>query len=247
MRDKGGILKLTLNNEYIGSNQINQYTGLSPGHYLKLSVSDTGSGIPPDIIEKIFEPYYTIKGPGEGTGMGLAVVHGIVKKYQGDIIVESQPGKGSIFHILIPAISAEPSPVIEQQSEILGGNERILIVDDEKVMADLMQQILEKRGYKVTARTSSIEALEAFRNKPYEFDLVITDMTMPNMTGKELARELMSIRSGIPIILCTGFSEQIDENEAKWMGINAFVMKPIHMHEISNVVWEVLNKRKLSL
>lgn len=242
MRDKGGTLKLTLDNKFIRSNITNRYSGLNPGQYLKISVSDTGPGISPDIIEKIFEPYYTTKGPGEGTGMGLAMVHGIVKKYQGNITVESQSGKGTIFHILIPTIDAELSPIVKEQADIPGGKERILIVDDEKVIADVMQQILEKLGYTVTVRTSSIEALEAFRDNPDKFDLVITDMTMPNMTGKELTKRLMSIKPDIPIILCTGFSEQINEKEAKWMGIDAFVMKPIHIHEIAKAVRDVLNK-----
>jgi PAS domain S-box-containing protein len=242
MQEKGGVLAISLSDEYIGSDEINQFTGLTPGHYLKLSVSDTGSGISTDIMDKIFEPYFTTKGPGEGTGMGLAVIHGIVKNYEGDIAVESEIGKGTTFHVLLPIVDTEVSLTVEPKFELPGGEERILCVDDEKAAVDTIQLMLERLGYKVTARTSSIEALEAFRNNPNRFDLVITDQTMPNMTGKELAKELMSIRSDIPIILCTGFSEQIDERSAKERGISAFVMKPIVMRQIARTIREVLDK-----
>jgi two-component system cell cycle sensor histidine kinase/response regulator CckA len=216
--------------------------GLTPGHYLKLSVSDTEPGISPDIIDKIFEPYFTTKAHGEGTGMGLAVTHGIVKNHGGDIAVENEVGKGASFHVLLPIIDAEISLTVEPKIELPQGNERILCVDDEKATVDTLQSMLEILGYKVTVRTSSIEALEAFRNNPSRFDLVITDQTMPNMTGKELAKELMSVQSDIPIIICTGFSEQIDEKRAKEMGISDFVMKPIVMHDIAHTIRSALDK-----
>ncbi len=243
MREKGGEIELILAKEDIGIEYAEQFTELSPGHYLRLSVRDTGSGVDLDIMDRIFEPYFTTKGPGEGTGMGLALIHGIVKSYGGDITVESEPGKGTTFHVLLPIIEAEVSPIIEPKTEIPGGNERILFVDDERAAVDVIQSMLEKLGYKLTARTSSVEALEAFRNKPGGFDLVITDMTMPNMTGKDLAKEMMSIRPDIPIILCTGFSDQIDEKKAKAIGISAYVMKPIVMRQIANTIREVLDKK----
>jgi CheY-like chemotaxis protein len=243
IREKGGVLEVNLIDEYIGSYEINQFAGLDPGHYLRLSVSDTGPGIDPDIIDKIFEPYLTTKGPGEGTGMGLAVTHGIVKSYGGDIAAESEVGRGTTFHVLLPIIEAEISQVAEPKTEFPGGGERILFVDDEKSAVDAIQPMLEYLGYKVTAKKSSIEALEAFRREPKAFDLVITDMTMPKMTGKELAKQLMSIRPGVPVILCTGFSEQIDERRAKEMGISAFVMKPVFMLNMANTIREVLDKK----
>ena len=243
MREKGGLLVLNLSDEYIGEEDTNQYAGLSPGHYLKLSISDTGPGIAPDIMDKIFEPYFTTKGPGEGTGMGLAVIHGIVNNYNGEIIVESEVGKGTAFHVLLPIIDAEVSPAIAPKFEPTGGKERILCVDDEKSAVDTIQSMLSRLGYEVTARTSSIEALEAFRNNPNKFDLVITDQTMPNMEGSELAKELMNIRPDIPIILCTGYSEQIDERSAKEKGISAFVMKPIVMQQIAQTIRDVLDKK----
>ncbi len=241
MREKGGVLEVNLSNEYIGPDETNQFVDLSAGHYLRLSVSDTGSGISQDIIDKIFEPYFTTKGPGEGTGMGLAMVHGIVKSYGGDIAVESSPGEGTVFHVMLPVVETESTPTFVEKVEIPRGNEKILLVDDEKVAVDTIQSMLETLGYNVTARTSSIEALVAFRNNPNSYDLVITDQTMPKMTGKELAQELMTIRPDVSIILCTGFSEQIDEIKAKAMGIS-FVMKPIVLSEIAYKIRELLDK-----
>ncbi len=243
MREKGGTLKVSLVQEDLDSEAVTEYSDLNPGSYLKLIVSDTGSGIDDETMQRIFEPYFTTKGPGEGTGMGLAVIHGIVKNYGGDITVESELGKGTTFNVYLPRIEADVSPVEEPSVQLPKGTERILFVDDEKAAVDAIQPMLENLDYKVTARTSSIEALEAFLNKPDAFDMVITDMTMPNMTGKDLAKEIMAIRSDIPVILCTGFSEQIDENKAKAMGISAFVMKPIVIRQIANTIREVLDKK----
>lgn len=241
MREKGGVLEIGLDDLHLDSEAARKFTGLNPGSYLRLTIRDTGEGIEPEILDRIFDPYFTTKGPGEGTGMGLAVAHGIVMSHGGDIHCESNPGEGTTFRVLFSKYEGE---VLEDSESIVPlprGTERILFVDDEKGTVDAIQPMLTNLGYKVTARTSSVEALEAFRNNPEGFDLVITDMTMPNMTGKELAKELMTIRSDIPIILCTGFSEQIDENKAKEMGINAFVMKPIVMKEIANTIREVLD------
>ena len=246
MREKGGTLKVGLVQEDFDSDAAAQYTDLNPGSYLKLTVSDTGHGIDEKTIKKIFEPYFTTKEVGEGTGMGLSLIHGIVKSHGGNITVESEPGKWTIFNVYLPRASADVSAVEEPSATLPGGAERVLFVDDEKWAVDAMQLMLEKLGYKVTARTSSIEALEVFRNNPQGFDFVITDMTMPNMTGKDLAKELRSIRADFPIILCTGFSDLIDENRAKEMGINAFVMKPIVMGEMANTIREVLDHPALS-
>ena len=243
MQERGGELTINLTEEHLDPEAAGKFSDLNPGPYLKLTVSDTGHGIDTETMNRIFEPYFTTKETGEGTGMGLAMAHGIVKSYDGDITVESEQGKGTTFNVYLPRIEADISPVEEPSVQLPKGTERILLVDDEKGAVDVIQSMLEKLEYKITGRTSSIEALEAFRNNPQGFDLVITDMTMPNMTGKDLAKELMSIRSDIPIILCTGFSEQIDERRAREMGISAFVMKPIVMLQIANTIREVLDKK----
>ena len=240
MREKGGTLKVSLVQEDLDSDDAEPYANVNPGSYLKLIVSDTGSGIDDETMQRIFEPYFTTKGPGEGTGMGLALIHGIVKSYGGDITVESELEKGTTFNVYLPRVRADVSPIEAPSVQIPNGTERILFVDDEKAAVDAIQLMLENLGYNVTAGTSSIEALEAFKNDPNGFDLVITDQTMPNMTGKDLAEEIMSIRSDIPIILCTGFSEQIDEAKAKEMGIY-FLMKPIVLSQIASTIRKVLD------
>ena len=241
MQEKGGFLELTLMEEEIGSDDSNP--DLHPGRYLKLTVSDTGHGMNSVVLKKIFDPYFSTKGPGEGTGMGLAVVHGIVKSHGGNITVYSKLGEGTIFHVYLPLIEAGPvEPKTVPAEPTPTGTEHILFVDDEEPIVRMMQQILERLGYQVTSRTSSVEALEAFKAKPDEYDLVITDMTMPNMTGVELAPRLREIRSDIPIIMCTGFSETIDEDRAKNMGIPAYIMKPFLIDEIAKTIRKVLEK-----
>ncbi|MBW2168751.1 MAG: PAS domain S-box protein [Deltaproteobacteria bacterium] len=247
MSDEGGILEVNLSEIHLDSRSASRYSDLDPGKYVKLTVSDTGYGMTPEVLERIFEPYFTTKEKGTGTGMGLAVVHGIVKGCGGSIIVESEPGKGTVFHVYLPRIEREE---VKAEPEATGplptGHERILFVDDELPLVEIGKQILERLGYEVTTRTSSIEALELFKAKPDRFDLVITDMTMPNMTGDRLAKELMKIRPDIPVILCTGFSERITEEKAKEMGIRAFAMKPIVIRDLANTVREVLGDPALS-
>jgi len=246
MREKGGTLEVTLTDEHFGQDDISRFPDLTSGHYLRISVRDTGQGIPPEIVDKIFEPYFTTKGPSEGTGLGLAVVHGIVKNYEGSISVDSEIGKGTTFHVILPLVEAEIPSIDESKAPLPSGTEHLLLVDDEIGIVHTQRLILERLGYKVTTRTNSIEALETFRNNPDQFDLVITDMTMPNMTGKDLAKELIRIRSDIPIILCTGFSEQINERIAKEIGISAFIMKPIVIRDIANAIREVLDNKQRS-
>jgi CheY-like chemotaxis protein len=204
-------------------------------------VKDSGHGIDPTIADRIFDPYFTTKQVGEGSGMGLAVVHGIVKSHGGDISVKSEKGKGTAFYVLIPCVDKAADVEVQAASNLPMGNESILLVDDEKTMVHVIQPMLERLGYQVTARTSSVEALEAFRANPGRFDMVITDYTMPNMTGMELAHKLMQIEPEIPIILCTGYSAQINKEKAKKMGIKAFVMKPIVMNELAEIIRKVFD------
>ena len=217
---------------------------MEPGRYAVLSVSDTGSGISPDIMDKLFDPYFTTKEQGKGTGLGLSVVHGIVKSYGGEIKVYSEPGKGTSFHVYLPVIK-KPAEIeaTEEKRALPTGNERILVVDDEAPIIRLEEALLKKIGYEVTSRTGSIDALEKFKMDPYAFDLVLTDMSMPNMTGEKLAKELISIRPDIPVILCTGFSERIDKEKAEILGIKGYLMKPIVNRDMAETVRKVLDEK----
>jgi len=207
-------------------------------------VSDTGYGISPDVMEKIFDPFFTTKEKGKGTGLGLSVVHGIVRSHGGDIYVYSEPGKGSTFEVCLPVIESRFKPEERIERPIPTGTERILFIDDEPVIINLSKQILESLGYDVVARNSSIEALELFKENKDRFDLVITDMTMPHMTGEKLAEKLMQIRPDIPVALCTGFSFMIDEQKALDMGIRAFISKPILKREIAEAIRKVLDENQ---
>ena len=213
--------------------------------YAVLSISDTGHGMSEELIDKIFDPYFTTKEQGKGTGLGLAVVYGIVKEHGGDIKVHSEIGRGSTFDIYFPLMeklsSTESTPEIGTYP---GGIERILLVDDEETVANLEKQMLERMGYKVTSRLHSVEALEAFRARPSLFDLIITDMSMPNIPGDKLAKKIKSIRSDVPIIICTGFSERIREENFKQMGIEGLLMKPIVKSELAKTVRKVLDEVK---
>jgi PAS domain S-box-containing protein len=241
MHKSGGILGLGLSDIGLDSKEANTYPGLRPGAYLRLSVSDTGQGMSPAVKERIFEPYFTTKQVGEGTGLGLAVVHGIVKSLNGAITVESKPGKGSVFNILFPKIVGRSKAEIENHETVPTGVERILMVDDEKSLTVTGKRLLEGLGYTVTAKNSSSEALEDFRQDPDQYDLVITDMTMPDMTGDKLAREIMDIRPDMPVILCTGYSELITEESAKEKGIRELVMKPLVTGQLAKTIRRVLD------
>jgi PAS domain S-box-containing protein len=241
MREKGGVLEVGLAGVYLSSADTVLNPNLEPGHYMKLTVCDTGPGMESGVKDRIFEPYFTTKGKGEGTGMGLAVVHGIVKSYDGAITVDSEPGKGTVFQVFLPKIEGQISSEPKGAFQLPVGTERILLIDDERSILDVMQQMLERLGYTVDARSDSTEALEAFRENSDGFDLVITDYTMPEMTGENLAKAILGIRPDVPVILCTGFSEQIDEEKSKAIGIRAFVMKPIIMGEMAKTIRQVLD------
>lgn len=217
---------------------------LEPGPYVILSVSDTGCGIDKNRLEKIFEPYYTTKTQGKGTGLGLAVVHGIVKEHKGDISVVSRIGQGTTVNVYLPLLEKSAEAVsIQQNNALKGGGESILVVDDEAAVAKLEMRMLERCGYQVTMHTSCIDALAAFKANPDHYDLVVTDMTMPNMTGDQFARELIAKKPDIPIIMCTGFSERINEDKAVAIGIKGFLIKPVVKSELARMVRNVLDKR----
>ena len=245
MQERGGILGIEKENVIFEEDSNTLQPDLTPGSYVKLTVSDTGQGINPELKDRIFDPYFTTKEVGKGTGMGLSVVHGIVKNCGGTISVESELGKGSTFYIYFPEI--EEAAVIETKTveELPTGNERILFVDDEKSIIYVGRYRLERLGYQVETKTNPVEALELFRANPDQFDLVITDMTMPQMTGDHLVEEILKIRPDTPTILCTGFSEKIDKEKAKKIGVTEYVEKPLDKHNFAFKVRKVLDgKRK---
>ena len=241
MRSTGGILEVSLRDVTIESEFESRQLGVIPGAYLRLTVSDTGQGMTAQIKDRIFEPFFTTKETNKGTGMGLAVVHGIVKCHGGAVTVHSKAGKGTRVEVFLPIIRNEMKPPTDSDESLPIGTECILFVDDEKALVDIGRQMLDRLGYAVECRTSSIEALDLFKNRPNQFDLVITDMTMPNLTGDKLAREMMRIRSEIPVILCTGFSDQISEEQALKMGIRKYILKPIVMQKLAQSVRSVLD------
>jgi PAS domain S-box-containing protein len=237
MREKGGSLDVELSD--FSASSSSSY-GIEPGPYMKLLVRDTGTGMPPEIMDKIFDPFFTTKGLGEGTGLGLSVVLGIVRQSNGYIFVESESGKGSIFTVYFPKIAREHEITMVSDDEIPTGTERVLFVDDEEALVEMGENILADLGYDVVTRTSSREALDLFTLDPTHFDVVITDQTMPEMTGVELARKILSIRPDIPIIVCTGFGHLVDANRAPVTGIKAFAMKPLTKKEIAETIRKVL-------
>ena len=243
MEQKGGILKVDLSNVELDSDFTDRYQDLKPGTYLRLTISDTGYGMPSHVLERIFEPFYTTKEKGEGTGMGLSVVHGIIKSFGGIVTAYSEPEKGSVFNVFLPLLEEKAELKTEVEKPVPTGTECILFVDDEKPLTEIGKWILESLGYEVTTRTSSIEALELFKSVPERFDVVITDLTMPKLTGDKMAEQLLTIKPTIPIILCTGFNAKIDEKKAKAMGIRAFIFKPILKRDIAETVRRVLDQK----
>ena len=243
MRENGGILTISLADVVLDGRLAAGHLGLEPGTYLRLTVGDTGEGISAGVIDRIFDPFFTTKEKGVGTGLGLSVVHGIVKSHEGAITVASEPDQGTVIQVYLPVIERMANPEIKPVDTLASGNERILYVDDEKPIADLGKGMLERFGYKVTTRTGSIEALELFTAQPDNFDLLITDLTMPNMTGKQLVKEVLQLRPDMPIIICTGFSEIITPETAEAIGIRALLMKPLAMFDLAQSVRQLLDER----
>ncbi len=243
MRETGGVLEIALDAVQLTDRDAGAVPDMPSGSYLKLTVSDTGCGMPPEVTDHIFDPYFTTKERGEGTGLGLSVVHGIIKGCDGHIKVFSAPGKGTTFHIYIPAAEGD-APSFEQtaQETVPTGRERILLVDDEEQIIRMERQMLERLGYTVASFTGSAAALERFKQAPADFDLVITDMTMPGMSGVALTRALLEIRPDTPVILCTGFSELISKESAQAAGVKEYVMKPMLRKDIARAIRQALDR-----
>ena len=242
MAEKGGVLMVGLQPRELDADNSDDYPDLEPGRYLELSISDTGYGMDTEIQKRIFDPYFTTKEKHVGTGMGLSVVHGIVKSYGGSICVESNKKVGTIFKVLFPIVENMENVQGQTVAHLPTGKERILFVDDERVLADIGKEMLERLGYSVAASTGPNEALEVFKIQPDAFDLVITDMTMPRMTGDMLAKEIMQIRTDIPILLCSGFSEIMNVDKANSIGIKDFLMKPLAIQELAYNVRKAIDE-----
>ncbi len=242
MRTTGGVMEVCLESVEIPRDRGRSVPAdLKPGPYVRMTVRDTGLGIDPAIMNRIFDPFFTTKAQGEGTGLGLSVVYGIVKSHGGSIAIESEVGRGSTFHVYLPRTPELERGDDRKKAPASGGSEHILFVDDEVVLVDMGERMLRALGYRVTAAANGPEALAIFRKNPGDFDLVITDMTMPGMTGAELSLEILKIKPGFPIILCTGFSELISEGEAKALGIRRFLMKPVFLDTLAGEIRTVLD------
>jgi CheY-like chemotaxis protein len=240
INENDGVLEIHLGNVELDQKAAADIPGLKTGSYLKLSIKDSGEGIDPQAQQQIFNPYFTTKEKGKGTGLGLAVVQGIVKSNNGAVTVESDVGKGATFHVYLPTIKRELTANEEIATPLPMGCEHILLVDDEQPLVEIGKQMLERLGYTVATRTSSIEALELFRTNPNRFDLIITDIVMPNMSGDKLAQKILELRNDIPIVLCTGYSEKFTRQNASEMGIRSFLMKPLVMKDLADTVRQAL-------
>jgi PAS domain S-box-containing protein len=243
MPDGGGRLDVRLEPVEVSAADASRNPDLTAGPYVRLTVADTGCGMSPEVMERIFEPFFTTRGPGGGTGLGLAVVHGIVKSAGGGVTVESEPGKGSVFQVYLPRLEGVTSEAENAEPpRPAGGSERILLVEDETAQRESLARSLKKLGYAVTAKASGRAALAAFREDPAAFDIVITDQTMPKMTGLEMAAAMVKARPGLPVILCTGFSEKIEGASAAREIVRQYVMKPFTLEEITRLIRTVVEK-----
>lgn len=245
MAEQNGVLEVRLDTQQMNRESALFYEDLVPGDYVRLTVKDTGKGIEPAFMDRLFDPYFTTKDIDQGLGMGLAVVHGIVKKHDGAIKIESEVGKGTIVEVLFPLIEAQTEAETEETETLKMGTERILLVDDEPSLVKMITQMLKRSGYEVIGKTSSTSALKTFKETPEQFDLVISDITMPEMSGDQLAQAIKQVRPETPVILCTGHSNRMDENKAKSMGIEAFITKPFQKQDIANTVQNVLDETKI--
>jgi CheY-like chemotaxis protein len=243
MQDRNGILEISLEDVYVDAEFVRLHPEISTGWHMRLSVSDTGPGMEPAVLERIFDPFFTTKPHGEGTGLGLAVVHGIVKNMSGSITAYSEIGKGTTFHVFLPLTERGKIAADKREETITGGAERVMLVDDEEPIRKVISQLLTNFGYRVRVFSAGQEALAAMRRDPAAYDVIITDYSMPHMTGLELARQMKTIRTDIPIILCSGFLSETKTELSLQAGICEVLKKPVISHELARVIRQVLDKQ----
>jgi len=241
--DEKGVLKISLQEVDLNADALRFQPKIIPGRFAQLSVSDTGTGIKEEILKLIFDPFFTTKEVGKGTGMGLSVVHGIVEEHGGFIKVDSQVGKGSTFYVFFPVTENAEKGISERKTTLPIGTERILFIDDEETLLKLAKRMLQGLGYSVTVESSSLKALQIFKSDPDQFDLIVTDQTMPNMSGLELMAEILKVRPDIPVILCTGYSSKISEETAGKKGLSKYIVKPYDKKVLAEAIREVMNKK----
>ncbi len=239
MQERGGVLEVALSGVRVDAEDSLQQA-LPPGRYAKLTVSDTGAGIPAEVLGRIFEPYFTTKEPGKGTGLGLSVVHGIAKQAGGDVKVYSEPGLGTTFHVYLPVASSSAAAEEARAEVAPRGSERVLLVDDEPLIVAMATESLEALGYRVTGTTSSEEALALFLEDPSRFDVVVTDLTMPKLNGEGLARQVLEGRPDVPVLICTGFSEALTTERIQTLGVHGVLMKPVPRALLARAIREAL-------
>ncbi len=241
MQNRGGILSVRLDEVTVDDSEPFSQLDLSVGQYLRLTVSDTGVGISPAICSRIFDPYFTTKEKDKGTGLGLAVVHGIVKRHNGDIVVKSQPHAGTQFDVYLPVSDDAMEDNLAGDMALPQGSERVLLIDDENDLIQIGKAMLQRLGYNVNGIVGSSTGLEVFKKDPFAYDVVISDYNMPGMKGDRLAREMLAIRLDIPIIICTGFTERLNEETMRESGVRKILMKPMSLSDMSKGIREVLH------
>jgi CheY-like chemotaxis protein/anti-sigma regulatory factor (Ser/Thr protein kinase) len=246
MENTGGVITVTLDRVVLSDEDARKESLLLAGPYIMITVSDTGAGIEKQHIERIFDPFFTTREIGSGSGLGLAVVHGIVSRHGGKISVESEPGNGAKFTVYFREAENAPKQLLTPATTPAGGNERILLVDDELLVVEVTRRRLELLGYQVSSYTRSDEALECFLRQPDAFDCIITDQTMPKMTGEQLTRAVLDVRPDIPVILCTGYSALVDAEKAEKIGVKAFVLKPFDQKNLAHTVRTVLDGSRVT-
>ncbi len=242
MEENGGMLKISLEEVTLDHFKSLHFQVMKPGRYVQLTVSDTGTGIEPGVLERVFDPYFTTKEVGKGSGMGLSIVHGIVKNHDGAISIDSEPGKGTRVKVFFPLLDRESGMEPITLDTLPTGKESILFVDDEESLLEIGSKILERLGYLVDTQSDPLKALGLVKEDPSRYDLIITDMTMPQITGDKFTREVLKIQPQMPVIICTGFSEKIDSDNAKLVGASSYIEKPLDTRAFANAVRQVLDR-----